>query len=480
MPNDQGEKITTAVLDLLNSQRLETFNFNQICQHVQQKLGLGNPTRITVVINTLIASKTISGKANTWARYRDPNAPKGFGDMAQRADEEAKGLGDAKESAYKKEVAELKTYITELQNKFDGHTKRIKELEVKARNDEDRINELNKNLSEAQKTTRIVAVQVKKGEKVERTIEGLFHIQFERILRLAQARMNVFIYGPTGSGKTHIARQVADALDLRFGFISCTAGMGEATLGGRLLPIGKQGVFEYVHSEFVDFYENGGVYLLDELDAADPNVMLLINAALANGWITVSNRHKQVRAEMHPDFVCMAAGNTIGTGADRMYSARNKLDASTMDRFSVGKVYMDYDQKLEEQLCSDEDGKIDEELLLTLWGYREKIQQNRMERAMSTRFLRDAYLMKSEFDYSMDDINAAFFMGWREDEVNKVKAPSMQFAKEAKVTITPIDKDDNGLPQEGRESGYKRWDAQKLAEFKREMAEAAAKKKAKA
>lgn len=474
MPNkDEGQRISEAVVELLHSNRLQTYNFSQISNHIQNELGIDQPNRIVVVLNTLIAAKTINGKANTWARYRDPNEPKGFGDKPVPADSESPipAKEFLKEAAYKKEVDGLKRYITELQDKFDGHTNRIRELETKAHNKDKQLEAAEKEIAEAKQATRIVAVQVKKGEKTERTIEGLYHREFERILKLAQARMNIFVYGPTGSGKTHLCRQVADALDLRYGFVSCTSGMGEGVLGGRLLPIGKGGIFEYIPSEFVDFYENGGVYLLDELDAADPNVMLLINAALANGWITVSNRHKKVRAEIHPDFVCIAAGNTIGTGADRMYSARNKLDASTMDRFSIGKVYMDYDHRLEEQICPDQ------ELLLTLWSYREKIQQNRMERAMSTRFIRDAYRMKTEFGYTQEDIDTAYFLGFREDEINKIKGPGFHFAKDAKVTIM-LNKDGKESKWEkgqGKEEG--RWNAERHAKFKAEM-EAAKKKKA--
>lgn len=40
----------------------------------------------------------------------------------------------------------------------------------------------------------------------------------------------------------------------------------------------------------MEFYEEGGVFLLDEVDAADANVLLVINQALANGHLPVPNR----------------------------------------------------------------------------------------------------------------------------------------------------------------------------------------------
>jgi hypothetical protein len=37
--------------------------------------------------------------------------------------------------------------------------------------------------------------------------------------------------------------------------------------------------------------------------------------------------------ERHKDFICIAAANTFGMGANRVYVGRNQLDAATLDRF---------------------------------------------------------------------------------------------------------------------------------------------------
>jgi MoxR-like ATPase len=159
-----------------------------------------------------------------------------------------------------------------------------------------------------------------------------------------------------------------------------------------------------------------GVFLLDEMDAADPNVLLVINSALANKRMAVSSRPAKPYAIRHKNFVCIAAANTVGTGADRLYSGRNKLDAATLDRFAIGKVFMDYDPALETALCPDNELR---ELFL---NYRNKVRTHRMERSMSTRFLQDAYEMKTEAEWTIEEIQEAFFEGWRDDEKNKVMA----------------------------------------------------------
>lgn len=262
---------------------------------------------------------------------------------------------------------------------------------------------------------KFVGVQLMKGKKVVKKTVGVFHKEFRTILDLVDLRMNIFLFGPTGCGKSHLCEQLADSLGLPFGFVSCTSGMSEGTIGGKLLPVGKGGNFDYVTSEFVRFFENGGVFLLDEIDAADPNVLLFINAALASTTCSVPNRIANPYAKKHENFICIAAANTAGTNADRLYSGRNKLDAATLDRFQVGKITMDYDEDVEKLLCPDED------LLRHCRVIRKSIEDNRLERAMSSRFIRDAYIMMKEKNWTIDKIDRAYFAGWREDEINKVQ-----------------------------------------------------------
>jgi len=211
-----------------------------------------------------------------------------------------------------------------------------------------------------------------------------------------------------------LAEQVASALGLDFAFIACSAGMSEGQLLGRLVPTGEAGRFEYVRSEFVRCYEEGGVFLFDEIDAADANTLLVLNSALANGRMAVPNRPGQAFAVKHPDFICIAAANTFGTGATRQYVGRNQLDESTLDRFRIGQIEMDYDADVEAALCPDA------ELRERLTAYRHKARAASLRRVVSMRFVRDAYLMK-QAGFSHARIDKALFMGWTADEVAKVK-----------------------------------------------------------
>ena len=176
---------------------------------------------------------------------------------------------------------------------------------------------------------------------------------FARALKLAAARVNVLLIGPAGSGKSYGARLIAKGLGLPYTPISLSGGTDEGVLIGWLLPVGEGGRFEYVESAFVHAYEHGGVVLLDEIDAADPNVLLVVNEALSNGHFPVPLRQGNPVAERHPDFVCLAAANTHGHGADRVYVGRNQLDGATLSRFRMGQINVDFDEAMERALYAE-------------------------------------------------------------------------------------------------------------------------------
>jgi len=253
---------------------------------------------------------------------------------------------------------------------------------------------------------RTLKVQVNEAPEVE--VE-LAHPAFEDCVALAAQRLNILLVGPSGCGKTFLGKQVADALVLPFATISCTVGMSEGQLLGRLLPTGEAGRFEYHSAPFVDLFENGGVFLLDEVDAADENTLLTLNQGLANGRLPLPHRTDKPVAERHPDFVCIAAANTFGTGADRVYVGRNQLDDATLDRFRIGTLNVDYSDDIEKALCPDES------LRTRLQAVREKVREHKLRRVVSTRFLEQAQIMRKA-GWSEDKCVSTLTSGWTEDE----------------------------------------------------------------
>lgn len=256
-----------------------------------------------------------------------------------------------------------------------------------------------------------VKVYVRPDLSEYRVPEGSSHASLDHVVKLSGLRQNILLVGPAGCGKTHLAEQAAQALGMEFSSISCTAGMSEAQLLGWLLPIGEGGRFEYVQSEFVRLYESGGVYLLDEIDAADANTLMILNQALANGGFYVPQARRMVKR--HPDFVCIAAANTYGHGGDMVYAGRERLDGATLDRFRNGIVAMDYDDRVEEALI---DGDV-----LT-WGrnIRMRIDSLKLRRVMSTRALIGFTQQKQAYGWDREEWERSYFADWTREELAKL------------------------------------------------------------
>lgn len=279
---------------------------------------------------------------------------------------------------------------------------------------EEKLAEIEERLSELESAIQEMpakyVIQLPDGAPPRELPAGLRHERFEEALSLCALRINVLLIGPAGCGKTHLASQVAEALAFKFYFVSCSAGMSEAAFLGRLLPTGEGGKFEYTPSPFVRAYEDGGVCLLDELDAADANLMLCVNSALANGHLAIPARTEKQVAARHKDFVCVAAANTFGTGSDRMYVGRNQLDEATLDRFRAGQIEMGYDEKLEKELCPDVNlrGILDQ--------VRKHVMEKKLRRVVSTRFYELAYRKLKSGKFSQEQILHKLTLGWSETE----------------------------------------------------------------
>ena len=247
-------------------------------------------------------------------------------------------------------------------------------------------------------------------ERKDIKIEGKLHAKFKDVLFLAQIEKQCMIVGEAGSGKTHLCSQIATALDTEFRSISCSGGMSEAHILGRMLFDG-----EYVPSDFITIYENGGVFLFDEIDAADSNTLLVINSALANGYVSVPNRKSNPVAKRNDNCVIIVSGNSWGSGSSN-YHGRNYLDAAFLDRFSASKVDVTYDEKLEKELA----GEDHMDVLNKFWGFRKNVKKYDLNRVVSTRTIISAVRQRLS-GATEGEIFNRFFLGWTPEEVAKAK-----------------------------------------------------------
>lgn len=178
------------------------------------------------------------------------------------------------------------------------------------------------------------------GEK--RKLDGIVHEKFDTVLKFVANDEPVFLTGPAGSGKNFICKQVAKALDLNFYFTNAVT--QEYKLTGFTDANGN-----YQPTQFYKAFTEGGVFMLDEMDASIPEVLVILNAAIANRYFDFPAPIGYVEA--HPDFRVIAAGNTTGHGADYEYVGRNQLDAASLDRFAI--VEIDYSVEIENGMAGD-------------------------------------------------------------------------------------------------------------------------------
>lgn len=192
--------------------------------------------------------------------------------------------------------------------------------------------------SPAQVIKHIVSIQ--RGQEPASPGTDILHPMAGLLAQVAELRIPAWLYGPAGTGKSTAGRWLADLLELPFYQLSCCPDTYKEELEGHYVP----GTGEYKRTQFRDAYENGGVFLLDEIDRARAEVVVAMNSAIANGLCSFPDGPKP----RHKDFVLVAGANTLGQGADAEYHSAQAICASTRDRF----VFLRWDASPELELAA--------------------------------------------------------------------------------------------------------------------------------
>lgn len=218
---------------------------------------------------------------------------------------------------------------------------------------------------------------------------------------------NFLLFGPSGSCKSTIAKQLAQALGRKYTMTPWSGGTTEGAILGRQTPDGQ-----YLPSAFVQSFETNDVHNWDELDRADPNVPLCANSAIENGDIFLPARTHNQHALRHPDFILIATANCLD-GANMMYVGSNQADAALKSRFSGGLFYVGYDRKLEESLVPED------ALRIPFWAIRDAAEQHKLRRIWGTReLLRGRQLLLG--GKTVRQVLEALTVAWTPDELSKV------------------------------------------------------------
>ena len=226
---------------------------------------------------------------------------------------------------------------------------------------------------------------------------------FDKVLKLVDMNLPVMLTGGAGAGKNFMLEQVSNALGLDFYYTSTIT--QEYKLTGFIDGGGK-----YHETEFYKAFTQGGVFMLDEIDASIPECLVILNGAIANGYFDFPTG----REIANENFRVVCAGNTVGLGADLVYTGRNVLDGATLDRFVL--VEIDYDSRIEENLCQDED------LRNFLYDVRHSVKVNHINHIVGMRCFKYAYqLLMNGFDKEFI-VKSVILKGLQQDDINVLKS----------------------------------------------------------
>lgn len=171
---------------------------------------------------------------------------------------------------------------------------------------------------------------------------SVYHELFGYALILAENRVPMMLIGPFGTGKSTLAEQISEYLELPYS----EAPMAQGAQRGDFL--GRHSIGGFIPAQCCARYSTGGVFNFEEIDASDPAVLIVLNNALAGNKLFNSANGEVY--DKHDDFIPVSTANTFGTGATREYTARERLDSATLDRWRMGRIFIPIDEKVEDSI----------------------------------------------------------------------------------------------------------------------------------
>lgn len=247
--------------------------------------------------------------------------------------------------------------------------------------------------------------------------EGTAHEVVPKVVKLIDHGLQPWLYGPAGTGKSTIARQVAEILGSEFLAVQGSAMTDVTEFTGFVHAMGDAVVTDFEQCYAGDGrFSQGGTFLFDEADQVHPGVVKGLNAFFEGD----AGKFASGMRKRSDGFVPIVAANTTAKGGDREYNG-NVLDRSTLNRFRM--IYVGYDHKLETAVADanhSEHGRTWRDLL---WLMRVNQERYGVSAIISTRNMADIRLLDGSGMFSARDIlDMGVFQGMESEKQDKLLA----------------------------------------------------------
>ena len=328
------------------------------------------------------------------------------GEPPQFGDDEAESDLEKKQKEMAKRMAEADKAAEEAKRKQEEADKLRKELD-----------ELNRKLEEKKRKE-----EEERKRKEDEENRNLKHYKTDELIETLKTTGLAYLVGPAGTGKSTLAMDACAKMfgvpkdDWKFCEHFAQISFSPDTTSGEM--VGRSDINGVFHkSEVVRVFSEGGLILFDEIDNADASMLVKLNTAIANGQFATPDGI----VRRHKDTVIVCTANTYGTGPDAMYVGRSRLDAATLDRFTLSTIEVDYDLKLERKIASAIKNEANRAWLLDfVRRVRKAIKDKHFRRLCSTRFVINAvkWMCAGKSAAFVED---RFLLGWTDNERQAVR-----------------------------------------------------------
>ncbi len=168
---------------------------------------------------------------------------------------------------------------------------------------------------------------------------------YEQVKLAVLAGLTPVIFGPAGSGKSRLAKELAHDIGLKFYTLSFSGGLRYSQVFGSQEL--SEGNTRWTPAPLLQWIQEPCLILLDEIFSCDPEIGIGLNSLLEPDTKAIMTPAGLIR--VNPACKILAASNSNGRQQNRQYTATTRNDDSLLDRL-IPPFFMDYDTHAERKI----------------------------------------------------------------------------------------------------------------------------------